>query len=209
MWDLSILQVVPDLWIAAPRDAVRLRALMREALQHDGGPSVLRFPKGAVTEEIAAVGEAGGLDVLAECGDVPDVLIVSVGAMAQVAIDTAARLRDQGVGVRVVDPRWLAPVPAGLIALAADSDIVAVIEDSGRVGGFGSRLAQAITDAGLDRPVRTFAIPQRFLPHATRAQLQSELGLTPAAIAASLVAQVASCSDPVTIAEPVEQAPQG
>ena len=109
----------------------------------------------------------------------------------------------------MVDPRWLAPIPHGLIALAADSDIVAVIEDSGRVGGFGSRLAQEISDAGLDRTVRSFAIPQRFLPHATRAQLLSELGLTPAAIAATLVAQVASRSDTMTLAAQVEEAPKG
>jgi 1-deoxy-D-xylulose-5-phosphate synthase len=187
MWDLSILQVVPGLRLAAPRDAVRLRQMLREAVADDSGPSVLRFPKGAVTEELPAIGQAGGLDVLASGGDVPDVLIVAVGTMGQVGVETAARLQDQGIGVRVVDPGWLSPVPGGLIALAADSDVVAVIEDSGRVGGFGSRLTQEIAEAGLDRSVRTFAIPQQFLPHASRASLLEEHGLTPAAIAASLV----------------------
>jgi 1-deoxy-D-xylulose-5-phosphate synthase len=190
MWDLSILQLVPGLRLGAPRDAVRLRQMLREAVADDSGPSAVRFPKGAVTEEVPAIGRAGGLDVLASAGDVPDVLIVAVGNMAQVAVETAARLQDQGIGVRVVDPGWLSPVPAGLIALAADSDVVAVIEDSGRVGGFGSRVTQEVAAAGLDRSVRTFAIPQQFLEHASRASLLDEYGLTPAAIASSLVSQV-------------------
>ncbi len=190
MWDLSILQVVPGLRLGAPRDAVRLREMLREAVADSSGPSVLRFPKGAVIEELPAVGQAAGLDVLASFGDVPDVLIVAVGAMGQVGVETAARLRDQGIGVRVVDPGWLSPPPNGLIALAADSDLVAVIEDSGRVGGFGSRLAQELAEAGLDRSVRTFAIPQQFLEQASRAALLEEFGLTPAAIAAALVTQV-------------------
>ncbi len=208
MWDLSILQIVPGLRIAAPRDAHQLRRLLREAVADTSGPNALRFPKGTVPEEIPAVSTAGGLDVLAEHGEVANVLLVSVGAMAQVAVATAARLRDQGVGVRVVDPGWIAPIPAGLLALAADSDIVAVIEDSGRIGGFGSRVAQEIADQGLDRPVRCFAIPQQFLEHATRAHLLEEVGLTPAAIAASLVEQASRRGETVAVADVVEQPSQ-
>lgn len=187
MWDLSILQMVPGLRLAAPRDAVQLRRNLREAVADQDGPTVLRFPKGPVVEELPAISQAAGLDVLAEHGDISDVLIVAVGAMGGAAVETAARLRDQGIGARVVDPGWLAPLPAGLLALAADSDVVAVIEDSGRVGGFGSRLTQEIAAAGLDRVVRTYAIPQQFLAHASRAAVHADVGLTPAAIAADLV----------------------
>lgn len=204
MWDLSILQLVPGLRLAAPRDAVRLRQMLREATADDSGPSVLRFPKGAVTEELPAIGQAAGLDVLASGGDVPDVLIVAVGTMGQVGVEAAARLQDQGIGVRVVDPGWISPVPSGLIALAADSDVVAVIEDSGRVGGFGSRLTQEIAEAGLDRSVRTFAIPQQFLPHASRASLLEEHGLTPAAIAASLVSLVSQRGETLAVDVEIE-----
>jgi 1-deoxy-D-xylulose-5-phosphate synthase len=148
-----------------------------------------------VVAEVPAVGTAAGLEVLAEYGEVPDVLIVAVGAMAGIAVEAAARLGDQGIGARVVDPGWIAPVPEGLVALAADSDVVAVVEDSGRVGGFGSRLAGHLADHGLDRPVRTFGIEQRFLEHASRARLLQQMGLTPAAIAATLVGLVAQRTD--------------
>jgi 1-deoxy-D-xylulose-5-phosphate synthase len=195
MWDLSIMQIVPGIRIGAPRDAVRLRSMLRQAVAQTDGPNVLRFPKGAVVAEVPAVGTAAGLEVLAEYGEVPDVLIVAVGAMAGIAVEAAARLGDQGIGARVVDPGWIAPVPEGLVALAADSDVVAVVEDSGRVGGFGSRLAGHLADHGLDRPVRTFGIEQRFLEHASRARLLQQMGLTPAAIAATLVGLVAQRTD--------------
>ena len=210
MWDLSMLQIVPGMRLGAPRDAVRLRAMLREAVADEDGPNLLRYPKGPVVPEVAAVGSARGVDVLAEYGEASDVLIVSVGALAGVAIDTAGRLHDQGVGVLVVDPGWVAPIPDGLLALAADADIVAVIEDSSRVGGVGARLSLALTDAGVKRPVRCFGIPQQFLDHASRAEIMAEIGLTPAAIAADLVEQASRGEDPRTADEgmaPLDEEP--
>ena len=52
MWDMSILQVVPGLRLAAPRDAARLRTLLREAVAVEDAPTVVRYPKGAVAEEL-------------------------------------------------------------------------------------------------------------------------------------------------------------
>ncbi len=190
MWDLSYLQIVPGLRIGAPRDAVRLRRMLREAVADNTGPNVLRFPKGTVVPEVPSIGQAAGLDLLADDGEGCDVLIVSVGAMAQIAVQAAGRLHDQGIGVRVVDPGWVAPVPEGLLALAADADLVAVIEDNGRVGGVGSTLAQALSDAGIVRAMRSFGIPQQFLAHGTRQQILEATGLSAAAIASALVEQV-------------------
>ncbi len=206
MWDLSILQIVPNLRIAAPRDAIRLRTQLREAVEDATGPTVVRYPKGPVAPTTTAIATAGGCDVLAQHGEGSDVLLVAVGAMAGVAIDAATRLRDQGVGVRVVDPGWIAPVPAGLVSLAAASDVVAVVEDGGQVGGFGSRLGQELARRGVDRPVRCFAIPQEFLQHGTRAQLLEQAGLTPAAIAASLVELVSRRTEqPPALPQPSQE----
>ena len=68
MWDGSILQVVPGLRIAAPRDAARLAELLDEAVAVSDGPTVLRFPKGTVGGEVEAVGKLGGMDVLRRAG---------------------------------------------------------------------------------------------------------------------------------------------
>jgi 1-deoxy-D-xylulose-5-phosphate synthase len=190
MWDLSVLQVVPGLRIAAPRDTQTLRAELREALAVSDGPTVVRFPKASVGPDIAAVDTAGGMDVLSRAGD-EDVLIVSVGAMAATALDLAARVADQGIGVTVVDPRWVKPVDAALPALAARHRLVVTIEDNGRVGGVGEAVAAALRDAGVPTPVRVFALPQEFLPHASRAEVLTEAGLSAQSLAHEVVAAVA------------------
>ena len=195
MWDLSVLQIVPNLRIAVPRDAIRLREQLRQAIDDNTGPTVVRFPKGAVIEEIPAVGRVGDTDLLAEHGPTPDVLLVAVGPMAQIAMAAAQRLADQGIGSRVIDPGWVSPVPTGIVAAASDSDVVAVVEDNGRVGGVGSRVALALADAGVDRPFREFGVPQTFLPHSSRADLMEQSGLTAADIAAELVALVSRRTD--------------
>ncbi len=190
MWDLSLLQLVPGLRLAAPRDGGNLREQLREALAVDDGPTALRFPKGPVGGDIDAVERRGVVDVLREQrGD--DVLLVAVGAFARLGLDVAARAADQGIGVTVVDPRWIAPVPPELVEMAARYRLVVVVEDGGRVGGFGSHLSQVLRDADIDVPVRDLGIPQRFHDHASRAQLLSDLGLTAQEVARRVVETVA------------------
>ena len=149
MWDMSVLQVVPGLRLAAPRDAARLRELLNEAVEVEDAPTVVRFPKGPPPDDIEAVGKAGGADVLVRNG-AKDVLIVAVGSMATVAVDVADRLVAQGIGVTVVDPRWVKPVDPAIVELAAEHKLVVSVEDNGRVGGCGAVLLQALNDAGVD-----------------------------------------------------------
>lgn len=178
MWDLSILGMVPGIRIAAPRDAATLREELREAVAITGGPSVVRFPKGALGEPVPAVERlAGGVDVLRRNGS-QDVLLVGIGALAGLAVAVADRLADQGISVTVVDPRWLMPVPEVLIELAATHRLVVTVEDCGRHGGFGWTLAAALRDAGVHVPLRDLGIPQRFLDHGSRAEVLAEIGLT-------------------------------
>lgn len=186
MWDMSILQVVPGLRLAAPRDVTRMRELLDEAVEVSDAPTVVRFPKGPPPDDIEAVGSAGGCDVLVREGD-RDVLVVSVGAMAPIAVDVAARLRDQGIGVTVVDPRWVKPVDPALLELARTHRRVVSIEDNGIVGGVGSVLLQSLAEAGIRTPVRLHGIPQEFLDHAKRAAILEQIGLSPAAIALQAV----------------------
>ena len=195
MWDLSILQVVPGLRLAAPRDAARLRAQLREAVEVSDVPTVLRYPKGSVAPDIEAVARIAGVDVLAGDADAPgDVLIVSVGAMAATALETAGKLTEAGVSATVVDPCWVKPVDPALVELATGYGLVAVIEDNGVVGGVGSAVAQAMREARLNVPVELFALPQRFLDHADRKELLAEAGLTPADISQTVITALARYS---------------
>ncbi|WP_435240957.1 1-deoxy-D-xylulose-5-phosphate synthase [Streptomyces cucumeris] len=184
MWDMSVLQVVPGLRIAAPRDAEQLRAQLREAVAVDDAPTVVRFPKEAVGPAIPALDRIGGMDVLRrDDPDGGDVLFVVAGAMAATGLRAAELLAERGIHCTVVDPRWVKPVDPGLPGLAARHAVVAVVEDNVRTGGVGAAVAQALRDAEVDLPVRTFGIPEEFLPHAKRAELLAEIGLTPAEIA--------------------------
>ncbi|GAB3491083.1 1-deoxy-D-xylulose-5-phosphate synthase [Nocardiopsis coralliicola] len=206
MWDLSILQVVPGLRIAVPRDAARLRAELREAVAVDDAPTVLRYPKGVAPDEIPAVDTLGSMDVLrspAE-GQDRDLLLVAVGAMAQTCTEVADRLADQGIGVTVVDPRWVKPLDPALAPEAARHKVVAVVEDSGRVGGVGDTVARTLRDAGLDLPVRTFGIEQEFLDHASRDAILERLGLTPRLLAAELIGTVARHTERSEDGEPAQ-----
>ncbi|MFD9391247.1 1-deoxy-D-xylulose-5-phosphate synthase [Streptomyces sp. NPDC060000] len=179
MWDMSILQVVPGLRLAAPRDADQVRAQLREAVQVEDAPTVVRFSKGAVGPAVPAVGRVGGMDVLRESGtDTPDVLLVSVGALAPMCLEIATLLDRQGITTTVVDPRWVKPVDEAMAPLAERHRVVVTVEDNSRVGGVGSAIAQALRDAGVDVPLRDFGIPPRFLDHASRAEVMAEIGLT-------------------------------
>jgi 1-deoxy-D-xylulose-5-phosphate synthase len=190
MWDMSILQVVPGLRIAAPRDADQLRAQLREAVDVDDAPTVVRFPKETVGEAVPAVERIGGMDVLRR-DPRPDVLLVSVGALAATCLLVAELLAERGLGVTVVDPRWVKPVDAALPPLAAGFQVVAVVEDNSRTGGVGSAVAQALRDADVDVPVRDFGIPPDFLAHAKRGEVLADIGLTPAEIAGRISATLA------------------
>ncbi|GHH81328.1 1-deoxy-D-xylulose-5-phosphate synthase [Streptomyces capitiformicae] len=179
MWDMSILQVVPGLRLAAPRDAEQVRAQLREAVEVTDAPTVVRFSKGAVGPAVPAVGRIGGMDVLREPGtDNPDVLLVSVGALAPMCLEIADLLDKQGITTTVVDPRWVKPVDEHMAPLADKHRVVVTVEDNSRVGGVGSAIAQALRDAGVDIPLRDFGIPPRFLDHASRAEVLAEIGLT-------------------------------
>jgi 1-deoxy-D-xylulose-5-phosphate synthase len=189
MWDMSVLQVVPGLRLAAPRDAARLRELLGEAVAVDDAPTVVRFPKGPPNADIEAVGTAGGCDVLVRNG-LKDVLIVGVGSMAATSVDVAERLVAQGIGVTVVDPRWVKPVDPALLDLAREHRLVVSVEDNGVVGGCGAVLLQTLNDARIETPVRLHGIPQRFLGHAKRAKILEDIGLTAQSIARSIVEDV-------------------
>ncbi len=190
MWDMSIFQVVPGLRLAAPRDGARVRELLREAVAVDDAPTIVRLPKGAPPKhDIDAVGKVGSADILVRRGD-KDVLILAAGSMAGTCVEVASRLADQGIGVTVVDPRWVKPIETALVPLAAEHRLVVSVEDSGRTGGFGANVLQLLADEGVNRPFRLHGIPNEFLDHAKRDAILEKIGLTAQALARSIVEDV-------------------
>ncbi len=194
MWDLSMLNIVPGIRVAAPRDGARLTEELGEAIDVGDGPTVLRFPKGEVGQDIPALERIGGVDVLARPSDGlgEDVLLVAVGAFAPMALKVAGRLRTQGIGVTVVDPRWVLPVPEAIGDLARAHRLVVTCEDNGVRGGIGSAVSAALRGAEIDVPCRDLGIPQRFLDHASRNEVLAEVGLTEKNIARLVTGWVAA-----------------
>jgi len=204
MWDLAILQVVPNIRISAPRDAPRLREELGEAVAVEDGPSVVRFSKGAVDVQYDAVRRTDdGVDVLRDAPH-KDVLIVTVGPMAGIGLDVAERLAAQGIGATVVDPRWVVPVPRSIMDLAAEHRLVVTIEDGVRVGGIGTRIRQDLRAANVDTAVNELGLPDQFLGHGSRQHIFEQIGLTPQAIARDVVAQVLGSKIPIARPLPVE-----
>jgi 1-deoxy-D-xylulose-5-phosphate synthase len=199
MWDMSILQMVPGLQLAAPRDGERLRELLNEAVNITDGPSVVRFPKGPPPEDLPAIGKVGRGDLMMRDGT-REVLLVGHGAMVEVAVAAGQLLKAHGVGVTVVDPRWVKPIDPALIELAQTHRIVVTVEDNGRVGGCGSMLLQTLNEAGANKRVLIYGIPQEFLGHAKRNTILERIGLTAQQIAHDVVVAVTTTSpvvDPI------------
>ena len=195
MWDMALLRTVPGLRLAAPRDENTLREALREAVDVDDAPTVVRYPKGAVPDAIPAVRRSNGLDVLDQRGTGHDVLLVAVGAAAATALSVAEMLDAQGIASTVVDPRWVLPVSTALTDLAAGHRLVVTIEDGLADGGVGDAIRAALAAQDRDVPLRTHGVPTRFLGHATRSQLLDDLGLRPQDIARATAATFARLDD--------------
>jgi 1-deoxy-D-xylulose-5-phosphate synthase len=194
IWDLALTGIIPTMHVAAPRDGARLREILAESIQITDAPSMLRYPKGEVIADIPAFERRDGIDVLYR-GESADVLLVSVGAMAAMAVEAASQAYREGVGVTVIDPRWIKPLPQSLVTMATRYKSVVVLEDGIRHGGIASTISEMFRDAGLQVPIHSIGVPLTFLEHAKRGQIMSELGITAQQISLSIVEWSASLKD--------------
>jgi len=194
IWDLALTGIVPTMHVAAPRDASRLREVLREAVTISDAPSMVRFPKGAVQSDIPAFERRNGIDVLYR-GESADVLLVSIGAMAAIAVEAASMAYREGVGVTVIDPRWVKPLPSALVTIAQRYKSVVVLEDGIKHGGIASSVSEMFRDAGLTTPIHSIGIPLEFIEHSKRSEIMNDLGITAQNIARSIVEWNSSTSE--------------
>ena len=186
IWDMALTGIVPTLHLAAPRDSARLKEVLREAVAIHDAPTVIRFPKGAVSEDIPAFERRDGIDVLYR-GESADVLLISVGAMATMSVEAASQAYREGVGVTVIDPRWVKPLPKSLITMADRYKSVVVVEDGIAHGGIASALSEMFRSAGVDTPIHSIGVPLTFIEHSKRSEILSDLGITAQNISREIV----------------------
>jgi 1-deoxy-D-xylulose-5-phosphate synthase len=184
VFDVTYLRGLPGLVVASPRDGDELRRALAAALAWTDGPFAIRFPK-ATTPKVAPSGQVEPLRVgeWSVRREGADVLLLGLGKL-QSACERAAELLEQdGIGVTLVDPRFVKPLDARLPALAGAHRLVASVEDNVLAGGFGSAVAEALADGGVAVPLVRLGIPDRFLPHGKRDAVLAELGLDGVGIA--------------------------
>lgn len=194
VWDMALTTIIPGIHVAAPRDGQRLRELFQESLEIKSGPSVVRFPKGNLLEDMDAVATTeDGVDIIFESeqerfadAEAKKVLVISIGAMAARSLGAAQILEDKGMAVTVVDPRWLCPVAPSLIEMADEHDIVVVAEDGMMRAGVGSLFDEAFSAAEVDTPLRRVAFPSIFPKHGSRGEVLEEVGMDADGIAAAV-----------------------
>ena len=186
IWDLALTGIIPTMHVGAPRDAARLRELLQEAVNISDAPSMIRFPKGAVQADIPAFERRDGLDILYR-GESADVLMISVGAMASLAVEAASQAYREGVGVTVIDPRWVKPIPQSLITMVARYATVVVLEDGIRHAGIASAISELLRDAGVNVPLHSIGVPLEFIEHSKRGEILSDMGVTAQHISRSVV----------------------
>jgi 1-deoxy-D-xylulose-5-phosphate synthase len=191
MFDACLLPIVPGLRLAAPRDCTQLCTLLREALTITDGPTVIRYPKASAGPDIPAQGRIGHYDILrrhpAAVG-----LLIGVGALAGPCLAAADKLAAHDVPVTVIDPRWIAPLDPDLLTLARAHRLVLTVEDNTITAALGTRIAQALAATRSDTCAATYALPPRFLPHASRDQVLHAHGLDAAGIAITVLKRLAS-----------------
>jgi len=186
IWDLALTGIVPTMRVAAPRDGARLRETLREALEVNDAPTAVRFPKGAVQADIPAFERRDGIDVLYR-GESADVLLISIGALAAIAVEAASQAYREGVGVTVIDPRWVKPLPTSLITMAQRYKSVVVLEDGIKHGGIASSISELFREAGLNVAIHSIGVPLEFIEHSKRTEILEDLGITAQKISRDIV----------------------
>lgn len=209
IWDMALTGIVPNAHVAAPRDGARLHELLGECLAINDAPSIIRFPKGAVAKDLPAFERRDGIDVLYR-GESADILLVSVGAMAATAVEAAAHAYREGVGVTVIDPRWVKPLPASaIIAMANRHNRVVVLEDGIKHGGIASTISEIFREHGVETPIHSIGVPLQFIEHSKRTEILEDLGITVQNVARQLVgwASIKQVEMPLHVDENADRKP--
>jgi 1-deoxy-D-xylulose-5-phosphate synthase len=181
IWDLALTGIVPHMHVGAPRDGARLKELLRQCIAIDNAPSMIRFPKGAIPADIPALERVSGIDVLHR-GNNKQVLVISVGSMAAMALEVAQLAHEQSIEITVIDPLWVKPISSNVTALCAEYSTIVVMEDGIKHAGIASTISEALGQQGNNRIVHSIGVPLEFIEHSKRNEILEDLAITPAAI---------------------------
>ena len=181
IWDLALTGIVPNMRVGAPRDGARLKEILRDCVAISNAPSMIRFPKGAIPADIPALERVSGVDLLHR-GASKKVLLISVGAMAGMALEVAQIAKERSIEITVVDPVWVKPISPAVIAMCADYSSVVVLEDGIKHAGIASAISESLRESGSNCSLHSIGVPLEFIEHSKRNEILDDLEITPAAI---------------------------
>lgn len=166
-YDLSFLRTVPHMIIMAPSDENELRDMVIAAIDMPG-PVAIRYPRGnalecQLKEQVKPI-RIGELAVV-ESGT--EILLLGAGFMLHELKKTATILRAQGKNPTLVDARFIKPFDENAYAeLFKTHSIVVTLEDNTLVGGYGSAIAEFMSDKGFaSHRLFRFGLPDDFVEH--------------------------------------------
>jgi 1-deoxy-D-xylulose-5-phosphate synthase len=186
LFDLSYLRHIPGMVLMAPKDENELRRIVATAIRYEDGPIAFRYPRGRgygvpLDKKIKPL-EIGRGEVLRE-GE--DLLILAIGSTVYPSLEAAAMLDQEGIGVTVVNCRFVVPLDEELIGdLAGRHRVLMTVEENVVAGGFGSAVLEFLHTRGCSFPrVHCLGIPARFVEHSPQVVLRRRYHLDPQGIA--------------------------
>jgi 1-deoxy-D-xylulose-5-phosphate synthase len=173
-----------------PKDEEEFADMLRTMADHSGGPVAIRYPRGsgpgAVPKAEPVPLEIGRAEVLRDGGEIA---LFGLGNFCQVALDAADLLAARGIRASVINPRWIKPLDTGTLeSFARGSRLICTLEDHAVSGGFGSAVAEHLSDRGITTPLVRVGWPDRFIEHGSVPILRMRHGMTAEAVAARILA---------------------
>ncbi len=191
-FDIAYLANLPGFVVMAAADEAELMHMVATAAAHDDGPIAFRYPRGeGVGVELPDRGEILriGKGRLIQQGK--RVALLSLGTRLAEVQKAAEALAARGITPTIADARFAKPLDRELIlSLAADHEALITIEE-GAVGGFGSHVAQLLSEAGVfdtGLKFRSMGLPDIFIDQAGPADMYAVAGMNAVQIEAKVLA---------------------
>lgn len=179
VFDISFLRSIPNLIIAAPADENEVQHLLKTAFDANA-PFVLRYPRGAgfgVTVDETPSAVEIGKGVWLKKGK--DATILAIGNRVHPALQAAEKLAEKGIDCGVINMRFVKPLDVKIIGEALKhSPRLVTVEDNVLAGGFGSAVAEYLSDKHADYNLLRLGIGDEFVEHAKAAQLYDGTGIS-------------------------------
>jgi 1-deoxy-D-xylulose-5-phosphate synthase len=181
LFDFSYLRSIPNIIVMAPKDENELQHMLKTAVDC-GGPVSIRYPRGrglGVPIDDIPVSLAVGKGEIVHDAENANLAIVAIGSTVYPAIAAAAKLKSEGINVRVINARFVKPLDEGLLCDTAKSiKRIITVEENVLMGGFGSAVMELFEENGIhDVIVKRLGIKDKFVEHASQKELRSMYGI--------------------------------